>query len=73
MSTEQIITMIRHKLVEAENYSNRATEWHAKVILEPLQQKEAFAHVSKAATQATLLQSLLDQIDGKSVSSLWDQ
>jgi hypothetical protein len=73
MSAEQIISLIRQKLVEAENNSNIAFEWHAKVILEPLQRKEAFAHVAKAATQATLLQSLLDQIDGKSVVSLWEQ
>jgi hypothetical protein len=57
---------------EAENDSERATQWHAQTLLTP-EGNEAFAHVSKAATQATLLQNLLDEMDGKAVDPLWDQ
>jgi hypothetical protein len=77
-STEKVITLIQmrallsQKLVEAESDSERATKWHAEVLLSQ-ERETAFAHVSKAATQATLLQSLLDQIDGKSAVALWDQ
>jgi hypothetical protein len=72
MNEQEIIDLITNKLHEAEQNSNGATEWHARALLTD-QQPEAMAHVSKAATQATLLQNLLDEINGAERTSLWLQ
>jgi hypothetical protein len=72
LDRDEIIELIKAKRDEAENDSQTATEWHAQALLTP-DASEAFAHVAKAATQHTLLQSLLDEIEGKPVYSLWDQ
>jgi len=72
MDQQEIISLITNKLHEAEQNSNVATEWHAAALLTD-QQPEAMAQVSKAATQATLLQNLLNEMNGKERASLWLQ
>jgi hypothetical protein len=74
MSNEEIIALLNAKLEEANCDSERATSWHKEVLFYDHRLTiEAMAHVTKASTQATLLQSLLDEIEGKPIYSLWDQ